>query len=311
VKTIGIRAVGAYAPPRILTNADLEKMVQTTDEWIVQRTGIRERRIASDNVFASDLATAAAKDCLSKGVSSPELMISSCGTPEQNFPNQSSLIAARLGLKRLAAFDLNDACSGLVCGVAVARSLMQTNGYRNALVTAGEKMSTYVDYGDRASCILFGDGGSALYLSSDEPEHEILADAIGFDAAGSELVGMGGKGDQFYFRQDGKKVFRFAVTIIIEMIETLKKKAGIPDSEKYFVIPHQANLRIVETVSKHANIPMDHFVMNIDRYGNTSSASIGLALNEAWNGRRFEKGDPVFLIGFGAGLSWAAAALRW
>ena len=311
MKKVGIVAAGSYVPARKLTNADLEKIVDTTDEWITTRTGIKERRIAGKDEHASDLAFKAAQDCLTQTTYRPELLISTTSTAEKSCPYQASIVAHRLGLTNLAAFDLNAACSGLVYSLAVGWSLMQTQGYENVLITAGEKLSRYVDYTDRASCILFGDAGAALFLSTHQPEHEILTVELGSDPAGSELVIMGGLDEEFYFQQDGRNVFKFAVEKMGELIERLKVKTGITDQDRYFIIPHQANQRIFEAVAKNKGIPAERFISNIASFGNTSSASIGLAFKEAWEQRRFRKGDILMLIGFGGGLSWAAAAIRW
>lgn len=311
MKKIGLIAVGAYVPENKLTNADLEKMVDTTDEWITTRTGIKERRIAPKDVFTSDLAVKAAQDCLSQTKYRPQLLISSSGTAEKNCPYQASIIANQLNFTDLAAFDLNAACSGLVYALAVSWSMMQTGNYEHTLITAGEKLSSFVDYTDRSSCILFGDAGSALFLSTHEPQHEIIAVELGMDATGSNDVVMGGQDQDFYFRQDGRRVFKFAVEKMGELIDHLKEKTGITGQDRYFIVPHQANARIIEAVAKNRGIPKERFISNIDKYGNTSSASIGLALKEAWAEQRFAKDDILMLIGFGGGLSWGAAAIRW
>lgn len=311
MKKVGIVAAGSYVPARKLTNADLEKMVDTTDEWITTRTGIKERRIAGHDEHASDLAFKAAQDCLAQTAYRPELLIAATSTAEKSCPYQASIVAHRLGLTDLAAFDVNAVCSGFVYALAIGWSLMQTQGYENVLVTAGEKLSRYVDYTDRASCILFGDAGAAFMLSTHQPEHEILTVELGADPAGSDLVIMGGLEDEYYFRQDGRSVFKFAVEKMAELIDRLKAKTGITDQDRYFIIPHQANQRIFEAVAKNKEIPPERFICNIAKYGNTSSASIGLALKEAWDEGRFAKGDILMLIGFGGGLSWAAAAVRW
>ncbi len=311
MKNIGLLSIGAFVPQPKLTNQDLEKMVDTTDDWIVQRTGIRERRIAPPGMHASDMAFEAARNCLAGRGIIPDLIIASCETGEIACPYQASIVAHRLNFNSLAAFDINAACSGLVYGMAVAGSLMKTAGYTHSLVTAGEKMSLFTNYHDRKTCILFGDGASALLLSSEAWEHEIIATELGCDASGSDYVKMGSRDGDPYFWQDGQKVFKFAVRAIGHLIGRLQEKAGFTEDEPFFIIPHQANLRITQAVSDNLNIPMERFIMNIDHYGNTSSASIGLALEESWRGDRFKKGDHVFLIGFGGGLSWAGAAIRW
>lgn len=311
MKKVGLLATGSYAPEKKLTNRDLEKMVDTTDEWITSRTGIKERRIAGDE-WTSDMAVKAARNCLEKLDVRPDLLISSTATPEKRCPYQASIVANRLNLTNLGAFDLNAACSGLIYGLTVAKNMMQVgDSYRHILVTASEKMTMFTDYTDRASCVLFGDGASALMLSTEQPEHEILATELGLDATGSDYVVMGGEGEDFYFRQDGRKVFKFAVTILSKLIDQLAFKSGATKNDDFYIIPHQANYRMLESVAREKGIPMERFICNIDRYGNTSSASIGLALHEAAEAGRFKKGDLILLIGFGGGLSWAGAAIRW
>jgi 3-oxoacyl-[acyl-carrier-protein] synthase-3 len=310
-KKVGIAAIGSYVPEQILSNADLEKMVETTDEWITTRTGIKERRLAGEGVYSSDLATEAARDCLAQTGLTPDLLISSCATTEYKLPYQASIVANRMGLSGLPAFDLNVACSGMVYSMAVAYSMIQAGPYRNGLVTAAEKMSNFVDYKDRSSCILFGDGGSALLLSAENPEHEILSFELGTDAAGHKSVIMGGPGPEHFFWQDGKNLFKFAANKMAELVRILKERTGHPDNHRLHVIPHQANIRIIEAAIERTGVPAERFVGNIEKYGNTSSASIGLAFKEAALEGRFEKGDIIFLIGFGAGLSWAGTAVRW
>jgi 3-oxoacyl-[acyl-carrier-protein] synthase-3 len=311
MKKIGISSIGAFVPEHKLTNFDLEKIVDTTDGWIVQRTGIRERRIAPEGMNPSDMAYEAAKKCLEGQDLKPELFIASCESAETILPYQASIIGKKLNLGNLPAFDINAACSGLVYGIALASSMMQTYGYKTGLVTAGEKMSAFTNYKDRQSCILFGDGASALLLSSENVEHEIVAVEIGCDTSGSDHVKMGARTGDPFFWQDGKRVFKFAIETISRLIDTLKEKAGLKDTDSFYVVPHQANLRMMQAVAENKNIPMERFVMNIERLGNTASASIGLALEEAWMAGRFKKGDNIFLIGFGGGLSWGGAVLKW
>jgi 3-oxoacyl-[acyl-carrier-protein] synthase-3 len=310
-KTVGLVAVGSYVPEQILTNADLEKMVDTSDEWIVTRTGVKERRIAGPDVHASDLATAAAESCLSGIDLKPDLLVASTGTAETRFPYQASIIANRLRLSGLPCFDINAACSGLVYSLAVGYSLMQTGPYQNALITAGEKMSLYMDYSDRSTCVLFGDGGSALLLSAQRPQHPILAYEMGSDATGSDQIVMGGVGDDYYFRQDGKNVFKFAVNKVVDLINILKVRTGGDGRRRIYVIPHQANNRIIAAAAEKSGLSESCFITNLHKYGNTSSASVGLALGDAWREGRFQSGDLLFLIGFGAGLSWAGMAIEW
>jgi 3-oxoacyl-[acyl-carrier-protein] synthase-3 len=310
---IRLVSLGAYVPEQKLTNADLEKMVETNDAWITERTGIKERRIAPSGVESHDLAVEAARQCLSGTGRRPDLLVSSTCTPGRQCPYQASIVAHRLELEGLPAFELNAACTGMIYGLELARGLMQSSParYRNVLITAAEKMSKFTDYHDRNSCILFGDGASALLLSTEGDGPELLDVAVGTTASGAELVRMGGPGDEFYFRQDGRHVFRFAVTILGQMIDRMRESCALPVDASFYVVPHQANIRMIQSVAQSKGIPLDRFVINIDRYGNTSSASIGLALEEAARARRFKEGDHVFLVGFGGGLSWGAAALRW
>ncbi|MBN1596388.1 ketoacyl-ACP synthase III [candidate division FCPU426 bacterium] len=308
---IGLLSIGAFVPEQKLTNQDLEKMVDTTDDWIVQRTGIRERRIAPKDMHASDMALEAARNCLRDTDITPDLFVASSGTSEKSCPYQASIVANRLKLKKPACFDINATCSGLVYGLAVASSMMAAAQYQYGLVTASEKMSLFTNYRDRRSCILFGDGAAAILLSKENWEHELLAVELGSDPEGFEFVTMGAREGDPYFWQDGQKIFRFAVNTISRLIDALKVKAGLEEQDHFYIVPHQANLRIAQAVADRKNIPMDRFIMNIEKYGNTSSASIGLALEEAWRNNRFKKGDTIFLIGFGGGLSWAGAAIRW
>ncbi len=310
MKRIGILSLGAFAPPKRLTNADLERTVDTTDEWIVRRTGIRERRIA-EGMNASDLAVEAARACLAGRAERPDLVVASSSTAETSCPYQASRIAHALALESPAAFDVNAACSGLVYSLAIASSLMRSGPFRRALVTAGEKMSLFTDYTDRTSCILFGDGGAAALLTDEGWEHELTDWELGCEPWGAELVRMGDRQGNPNFWQDGKQVFKFAVQTLERVLGILRTRAGLAPGDRYFVVPHQANLRVAEAVAEQTGLPMERFVMNVQRYGNTSSASIGLALEEAAREGRFRAGDTVFLIGFGGGLSWAGATLKW
>ncbi len=313
MSAIRIVGLGAAAPEKRLTNADLEKMVDTSDAWITERTGIKERRIAGDGVESHDLAVEAARRCLDGAAHKPDLLVSSTCTPGRLCPYQASVVANRLGLKDLAAFDLNAACSGMIYGLGLARGLMQSSPatYRSALITAAEKMSKLTDYRDRNTCILFGDAASALLLASEGQGPELLHVELGIDPTGSDLVRMGGSGDEYYFRQEGRQVFRFAVTIMAQLIDRMLERCGLTPQDSYHLVPHQANGRMLASVAQSKGIPPERLHINIDRYGNTSSASIGLALDESRRERRFKDGDIVLLVGFGGGLSFGAAALRW
>lgn len=316
---IGIKAFGSFVPERRLTNEELAGMVDTNDAWIVERTGISERRIAGDGMTTSGMAAKAAQQVLaSAGVSGDELafVINSTCSPELTCPSMAARVGQAVALKGGLCFDLNAACSGFIYGLTVGASLLETRGGRYGLVTAGEKMTALTDYHDRASCILFGDGASAAVLTAEPPYHRILHSELGADPSGADLVTMGGQEShgtqaQHFFWQDGRKVFRFAVNILKDLIPKTMARAGIAKGDRYHIIPHQANLRMVEHVAEELEIPMERFVSNIQTHGNTSSASIGIALAEAETEQRFQPGDKLVLVGFGGGLTWAAMALEW
>ncbi len=307
---IGLVSIGAFVPETKITNADLEKMVDTTDEWIVKMTGIRERHIASQEINASDMAVEATRQCLKNQKEAPDLLICSTGTSERVFPYQASIVAHKLNLPHLAAFDINAACSGFIYGLSVAQSMMKSMNMEKAVVTASEKMTYFTDYTDRSSCILFGDGAASVLLSNKEG-HEIIDIELGLDGSGSDLVKMAERDGPKFFWQDGKQVFKFAVKKMSEILGILMKKTGQKKTDRFFIIPHQANKRIIDAVASSLDLPLERFIINIDRYGNTSSASIGLALEEAWTKNTFQTDDLIFLVAVGGGLSWAGMAIKW
>jgi 3-oxoacyl-[acyl-carrier-protein] synthase-3 len=320
MKQIGISSVGAALPERVLTNFDLEKMVDTTDEWIYTRTGIRERRILDKDQRLLDLLSLAGKSACAKASldsSRLDFLINSTLTPDRISPAQACEVARELGAKQSFCFDMNIACSGFIYGLALAESLLKTREITYGLVSAGEQLSRLIDYQDRASCVLFGDAATAAVITNENPEHLLLYTDLGSDPTLGDEVIIGGvkeltedRKQAFYFRQNGKVVFKFAVNTVKRLFETVPEKVGLkPDQIKY-VIPHQANIRIIEAASKEITAAgKTEFLINLDKYGNTSSASIGLVLNENWD--RFRKGDYILLIGFGGGLAWGAALIEW
>lgn len=320
MKQVGICSMGATAPKKVLNNFDLEKMVETTDEWIVTRTGIRERHILANDERLVDLIVDSARTACSKSNISPDkldFIISSTLTPDRISPAQAFEVAKELKANNGFCLDINAACSGFVYGLALAESILKTRDVSYGLVTAGEQVSRLIDYNDRASCVLFGDGAAAMVVTNNNPEHLILHTEMGADPTLADEVVIGGlhtlinenDRQKFYFRQNGQIVFRFAVSKIKELFQSVPLKAGINPADIRYVIPHQANMRIIEAASKEIIKGKTEFITNLEKYGNTSSASIGLAMNEAWP--RFEKGDYILLIGFGAGLSWGAVLLQW
>lgn len=315
---IGIRSIGIGVPEKILTNRDLEQMVDTTDEWIFSRTGIKERHILGPGETLRPLVSGAARTALARGGLAPDqvdFIISSTVMPDRFCPAQSYEIARDLGVDRALAFDLNAACSGFIYGLAVAESFLRTRDITSGLVTAAEQMSTATDYTDRNGCVLFGDAAAAVVVTKDRPEHRILVTELGSTPALCEDVQIGGikqvlAGDVpgFWFRQNGGTVLKFAVRTIQDLFNRVPRKVGLDPKDIRYVIPHQANARIIDAAAKSIGGTTE-FISVVEKYGNTSSASVGLALHDSWD--RFAKGDLILLVAFGGGLSWAAALLEW
>lgn len=316
---IGISGLGAYVPEQILTNADLERKVDTSDEWIRSRTGIVERRIAPPGVNAPEMASAAALQAVTaSSIEGAELafVINSTETPDLSCPSVAARVGQAVALEHGYCFDLNAACSGLVYGLTIGAGLLQTRGGGCGLVTASEKTTALIDYTDRSSCILFGDGACAAVLTTVRPYHRVLHMELGADPGGADLVTMGGQAAygteaKHFFWQDGRKVFRFGVSIMEELIQKGLVAAGVSKGDPFHVVPHQANLRMVQHVSEKMGIPENRFVTNIQMRGNTSSASIGIAMAEAAADGRFRPGDKILLVAFGGGLTWGLLVLEW
>lgn len=315
---VGLKSIGMAVPKKILTNSDLEKMVDTTDEWIITRTGIKERRIIGTDETMAQLVTDAARMACERGNVDPkqlDFIISSTITPDRISPAQSFDVAHRLETEHAFCFDMNAACSGFIYALATAESLLKTRAIKVGLVTTGEQISKLTDYTDRTSCVLFGDGASATVITNDHPEHLLLHTEIGSTPSMAEEVTIGGVNhllnqqlSDFYFRQNGKVVFKFAVNTIKELYNSIPQKLGLKSEQIRYVIPHQANIRIIEA-AKDIAVGKTEFLCNIEHFGNTSSSSIPLVLNESIE--RFQKGDYILLIGFGGGLSWGAALIEW
>lgn len=320
MKQVGISSIGAAVPKKVLSNFDLEKIVDTSDEWIVTRTGIKERRILDKDEKLLPLVTEAAKIACARANLDPaklDFVISSTLTPDRLCPAQSCEIARELQSFNSFCFDMNIACSGFTYAVAMADSLLKTRDISYGLVTAGEQLTRTINYQDRSSCVLFGDATTAAVMTNDHPEHLILATELGSDPSLADEVVIGGLKDvsegrmqNFYFRQNGKTVFKFAVSKLKELCETVPQKVGIKPEQIRYVVPHQANLRIIDAAAKDITAKRKtEFLVNLDKYGNTSSPSIGLVLNEYWD--RFQKGDYILLVGFGGGLAWGATLIEW
>jgi 3-oxoacyl-[acyl-carrier-protein] synthase-3 len=320
-----IAGTGSYVPERVLTNADLERMVATSDAWIVERTGIRERRIAAPGEACSDLGTRAAARALeAAGVAPADLdliLVATC-TGDAPLPSTACLIQQRLGAVRAAACDLSAACSGFVYGLAVGDAYVRT-GSRHVLVVGAEVMSMLTDWSDRNTCVLFGDGAGAVVLSPTEGERGILSSHLHSDGNLWELIYVPGGGSRIppsekmladglqYLKMKGNETFKVAVKMLEEAAREALTANGLTVKDLDLFVPHQANLRIIKAVAARLELPMEKVVLNLDRYGNTSAASIPLALDEAVRAGRVRGGSLVMIEAFGAGLTWASALIRW
>lgn len=320
-----ISGTGSHLPEKRLTNDDLQKLVETNDEWITQRTGIKERRIAGrDDSTASLASHAATKAMHAAGVESKDIDLVLCATitPEMVTPSTACFVAASLGMNKTPAMDISAACSGFVYALDTAAAFIKAGRYRNVLVVCSETLSRITDYQDRGSCILFGDGAGAVVVSGTEEEgHGLLYSSLQADGHGWELLYCqpGSKhpidkvmvdGRQQFLKLRGREVFKFAVGRFTEMLDDAVKKTGITKDQIKLVIPHQSNLRIIEASMQKLGMPLDKAVVNIERYGNTSAASIPIALDEAVRGGKLKKGDVAVFIAIGAGLTWANAVVR-
>ena len=322
----GIVGVGVGIPSDVVTNHDLEKRIDTTDEWIVTRTGIRERRIAPAEVATSDLAAQAALQALrNAGLSAEEvdLIVVATATPDMPWPSTACLVQAKIGATKAAAFDLNAVCSGFVYALWIASQAVETGAYRCVLVIGADILSRQVNWEDRSTCVLFGDGAGAVVLTPVEEPYGVLSGVLGADGTGAPLLHVPAGGTRepisseviaqrrHTIQMRGREVFKFAVTIMGEVSVQALEKAGIPPEEVSLFIPHQANIRIIQAAAERLKLPMQRVFVNVDRYGNTSAASIPIALYEAWASERLHRGDVVVMVGFGAGLTWGACVVRW
>ena len=322
-----ISSVGAYVPPRLLTNADLEKMVATNDQWIVERTGIRERHLVDKGVATSDLAVEAAKCCLKKrGIGAEEIgvIIVATVTPDMMFPATACLVQDKLGAKGAWGFDLSAACSGFPYALQVGAKLVESGMHKKVLVIGADVMSSIIDYTDRATCVIFGDGAGAVLLEPcDEGEIGMIDYWHEVDGSGAVALNMPAGGSlhpttaetvaakQHFVHQDGQAVYKFAVRKMAEAAETVLARNGVEGKELSCFIPHQANKRIILSTAERLGMPEDRVVINIDRYGNTTAATIPLAMQTALDDKRLKKGDLVLLASVGAGFTVGATLLRW
>ena len=326
VKKTGIIGVGKYLPEQVLTNADLEKMVDTTDEWITSRTGIKERRIASDNEATSDMAVKAAKEALKNANLEPEdidLIIVATITPDMFFPSTACQVQYKLGASKIAAFDISVACSGFIYGIAIADQFIKSGVYKHALVIASEKLSSVTDWEDRDTCVLFGDGAGAAVLGPVETGG-ILNTCLGADGSKGELLQLPAGGSRMpasiktvenklhTIKMEGNVLFKHAVKIMADAALKVTEPLGLTGDDIKLIIPHQANKRILDAVAKRLGVdPKKKVYLNIEKYGNMSAASSAVALTEAVEEGRIEKGDVILMDAFGGGLTWGALVIEW
>ncbi|TAK99935.1 MAG: ketoacyl-ACP synthase III, partial [Verrucomicrobia bacterium] len=315
-RTCSITGVGAYVPEKILTNADLEKTVETTDEWITSRTGIKQRRIAAANEFTSDLATKAAERAMKMaGITADQidLIIVATITPDMVFPSTAALVQHKLGASKAAAFDLEAACSGFIYALEIGQQFIMSQTHNTVLVIGAEKLSSIVDWQDRNTCVLFGDGAGAAILQNRPNSHGLLTAVMGADGGKAELLYMPGGGSrcpatlesvnsrQHYLRMEGKETFKHAVQAMLSAGQEVMRRCEIDITKIKCVIPHQANRRIIEAVGDRLGAKPEQVFMNLDKYGNTSAASVAIALDEAVSSGKVQRGDLILIVVFGAG----------
>jgi 3-oxoacyl-[acyl-carrier-protein] synthase-3 len=325
MRSAAITGWGMAVPERVMTNADLERMVETSDEWIVSRTGIKERRIVGPDDTTTSLATDAAKRALARaGVSAADIdliIVGTC-TPDQFLVSQACLVQAEIG-GNAAAFDLSAACSGFVYALATGTQFIQTGLYDRVLVIGVDTLTRFVDYTDRTTCILFGDGAGAVVIEASAEPRGLLSTVLGADGAGHKHLYIPGWGALVpesaglfpeyrpYLKMNGNEVFRFAVRVMGDAAVEAVEKAGLSFADVDMLIPHQANMRIIDAAARRLTLPREKVWVNLDRYGNTSAASIPIALCEAEAAGKLHEGDNVVFVAFGGGLAWAAGVVRW
>jgi 3-oxoacyl-[acyl-carrier-protein] synthase-3 len=316
---VTITGLGAYAPERVITNEELAQMVDTSDEWIVERTGIRERRIAADSQALSDLSLPAVRQALEQAGSDGtdvDLLIVATVTPDMMFPSTSAILADQLGAKDAAAYDLSAGCTGFMYALAQAYGMVVSGLSRRALVVGGDVLSRILDWTDRSTVVLFGDGAGAVVLEPSE-EAGFLAFELGADGGGGEHLWLPGSGSRKFddpdrlVKMNGREVFKFATRVLVSSAEAVLERCGVGVADVDVYVPHQANVRIIDHATKKLGVPSERVVINVDRYGNTSSGSIPLALADAQADGRLRPGGLVLMTGMGAGLTWGSTLMRW
>jgi 3-oxoacyl-[acyl-carrier-protein] synthase-3 len=325
-RTVSIIGTGSYLPERALTNAELEKIVETSDEWITSRTGIRERRIAAEGEFTSDLAANAAKAAIENAEISPEeidLIIVASITPDMFMPSTACLVQTKIGAKKAACFDISAACSGFLYAIEIAQQFITSQTFNTILVIGADKLSSIVDWKDRNTCVLFGDGAGAAILRHRGFGHGVIATRMGSNGDLADLLYVPGGGcakpitaenaaqNLATIRMEGRETFKHAVTNMVESARQVLDDAGLEPSDLACIIPHQANLRIINAVAERLEVPIERIMVNLDRFGNTSAAAVAIALDEANRTGRMKVGDYVLLVVFGGGMTWASSVIQW
>lgn len=323
---VGILGTGSYVPTKVLTNFDLEKIVDTSDEWITTRTGIKERRIADTFETTSDMATEAAKNALidsRTNASEIDLIIVATIVPDMNFPSTACIVQANIGAHKAAAFDISVGCSGFVYGLSIAQQFVENGVYNKVLVIAADVLSKITNWKDRNTCVLFGDGAGAAVVGKVENGFGILSSYIGADGNGGKYLYMpaGGskmpaseetvKNNLHTIHMEGQEVFKFAVKVMNSATIEALARCGLKPENIDMLIPHQANMRIIESAMKRLNLSNDKVYINLDKYGNMSAASVAVALDEAYRKGLIKKGNIVLTVAFGAGLTWGSNVIRW
>jgi 3-oxoacyl-[acyl-carrier-protein] synthase-3 len=325
-RTVSIVGTGSYTPERILTNADLTRMVDTSDEWITTRTGIKERRIAAEGENTSDMAAKAALRALEQAKVSAadvDLIIVATATPDMLFPATACFVQKKIGAKKAACLDVSAACAGFLFGIEIAQQFITSHTHDTVLVIGAEKLTSITNWTDRNTCVLFGDGAGAAVLQHRGRAHGVISTHIGSDGQFTDILFMPGGGSRCPITKEnahmhlntihmtGKEVYKQAVIAMLDASKKALDKAGLSIEDIACVIPHQANLRIIEGIAGRLKIPIERFFVNLDKYGNTSAAAVAMALDEANRTGRIKRGDYVLMVVFGSGLTWASTIVEW
>jgi 3-oxoacyl-[acyl-carrier-protein] synthase III len=325
-RTVSIIGTGSYVPERVMPNAELEKFVETSDEWITTRTGIKERRIASEEESTSDLAAKAALEALDNAGIKPDeidLIILATITPDHFMPSTACLVQTKISATKAVCFDVSAACSGFLYGIEIAQQFITSHTYNTILVIGADKLSSIVDWKDRNTCVLFGDGAGAAILRHRAHGHGVIATRMGSNGNLADLLQVPGGGSACpitpsnvhkmlnTIRMEGRETFKHAVTNMVESARQVLDDAGLTSADLACVIPHQANLRIISAVAERLEVPLERVMVNLDRFGNTSAAAVAIALDEANRTGRMKVGDYVLLVVFGGGMTWASSVVQW